>query len=549
MQTFFSAEQFVTLTDAEHLVHQLRLGIEAHALVTIADVDGIISFANDKLCQATGFSQDEIIGNTHALFKSGFHEPAFFADMYDTIGSGQVFQGLFCNRNRNGDLIWLDTTITPILTASGKPSQYVSIRRDVTELIHAQERQQKMLDELNQALAARDILQAQLLQATKLETIGQLTAGIAHDFNNILTVVLGYAQLAQDSVENGSAAEIADYLHYVETAGNRGKDLVTKLMQYCRRNQTAKKVLAPIDPAPVISQALDMLRPTFSSTIQLCSHIDNAVAQHYPRIVVDPSELTQLCVNLLVNAKDAINVHGTISVSLKTESYGPLQLCSDCGQALATEHAQNYVEIKVADSGCGMDEMTLNRIFDPFFTTKAVGQGTGLGLSVISGIVHEAGGHIVVASTPGHGTVFSLLFPPAVSALADSASQTAEDAAPPFIPRKVLVIDDEPMVAGLIQAQLTKAGHEPQVFVDAHAGLAAFKANRNGFDVLLVDYQMPQLDGLSLAAEVRALHPTLPMGIYSGSHIAPELLPARCRKFDKPMAIKPLLQWLAQLDD
>jgi signal transduction histidine kinase len=245
----------------------------------------------------------------------------------------------------------------------------------------------------------RHELQKQLLQSQKMEMIGQMTGGIAHDFNNILTSILGYAQLALEEYEELPEDTIQS-LSEVQNAGMRAKELVQKMLAFARQS---KGEVESFDPVPLVKEVMQMLKPVLPAGIKLVSHMDSKVAD----ISLTSTELHQIITNLVINARDAIpSDKGCIEVGL-SEHRNFKGSCSACHKPVQG----NFVELYVKDSGSGIPAEVLPNIFDPFYSTKAAGKGSGLGLSVIMGIMHRYGGHIDVDSHVGEGTTFRLLFP------------------------------------------------------------------------------------------------------------------------------------------
>jgi signal transduction histidine kinase len=240
----------------------------------------------------------------------------------------------------------------------------------------------------------------------KLESISRLTSGIAHDFNNILAAIIGYNQLnkfvVEDCLDEQLREEILFNTDQVAIASDRAAELIKKMMAYSRQNPTKKEI--EIRPTrEVIDEVLVLMRPALTSLFQLYAEVDSDLI-----IQIDSTELHQILTNLLVNARDAMQQGGSISVSLKKVKINEL-LCNACIQKLEGD----FIELRVLDTGTGIEQKVIDHIFDPFFTTKPVGEGTGLGLSTVSGMVHEANGHIIVESNtaePNQGTSFKLLF-------------------------------------------------------------------------------------------------------------------------------------------
>jgi CheY-like chemotaxis protein len=259
-------------------------------------------------------------------------------------------------------------------------------------------------------------------------------------------------------------------------------------------------------------------------------------------VALDVTDINQIITNLVVNARDAINGSGTITVSLLTAQLPDNASCQYCQQDLSS-NAGSYVELAVSDTGSGIHPEQLARIFDPFFTTKEVGKGTGLGLSVISGIVHGAGGHILVKSEPAKGSQFQLLLPPVqeealVFSDLSSRAMPITTATPGL---RLLVVDDEPMLIGLMKARLTQLGHRPEVFLSPFEALTAFTREPETYDAVITDFNMPLMDGLNFAKTLQIARPHTRVIICSGQIIDTALLPDNVFYTPKPIDYSDLL--------
>ena len=419
---------------------------------------------------------------------------------WDATMSGDAIRGQFLHRqlpphqfltrHRRRDGSVYDAEISTGNLEWGGQSFYLCTVRDVsTRLAVEAERQQ---------------LQEQLLQAQKMEAIGQLTGGIAHEFNNLLGVVLGYATLAQDVAAGGNDPQLSEHLAAIRRAGEGARDLVAKLLAFGRRRPVVRR--EPQDPAALVTAALRLLRPALPTSLR----IEVDLPAGLPAVAVDPMEFQQAITNLLLNAAQATGQAGTVRVSLA--AWDAAATCSGCRLSFAGPH----VAMTVTDDGGGMAPGTLDRIFEPFFTTKETGRGTGLGLPVVHGIVHALGGHIVVATAPGHGASFTLLLPP--SGMAATAAMPSPAAPGPAAarPRRILVVDDRPELAELLARMLAARGHEATVHDSAVAALAAFRADPSAFDAVIADQTMPDMPGRDLLLAIGGLRPDLPLVIWTG---------------------------------
>jgi PAS domain S-box-containing protein len=352
-------------------------------------------------------------------------------------------------------------------------------------------------------------LESQLFQAQKMETLGTLAGGIAHDFNNLLTGILGYQDLAFDGLATDH--ESRPYLEASREASLRARELVDQILTFSRQGGSKK---VPVDLKAIVEDARRFLRSTVPATIR----IEVDAAPDCPLITADATQIHQVLLNLGSNAAHAMYLRGgLIRVRLHPEEISD----NSPGHQLSPG---KYVRLEFSDSGHGMDENTRKRIFDPFFTTKEVGQGTGLGLSMVHSIVQAHQGTITVDSVEGQGTTFTLYLP--VAEERGSAPAELPSASPRGRGELVVIVDDEDLVRGFAQISLERAGYRVLSFDRAQTCLDEIGAQIKEVAVLLTDQTMPGMNGLDLAAAVRKLAPTLPVIVMSGyySRIAPEML-------------------------
>jgi PAS domain S-box-containing protein len=361
------------------------------------------------------------------------------------------------------------------------------------------------LSERKQAEEVRERLEGQLRQAQKLETIGTLAGGIAHDFNNILTAVLGYVELAL--AELPADHPVHDDLLEVQRAGLRATDLARQILVFSRRTEQTRRLVILEE---VVDEALKLLRATLPSTIEIRRSVDPET----PLVEADPTQIHQVLMNLCTNAGHAMREGGTLELVLAAVEIAPGQ--ADAPMTLAPG---SYARLSVRDTGHGMDRDTLERIFDPFFTTKAAGEGTGLGLSVVHGIVTGLGGAIGVDSAPAAGTTFTVYLP------ATAGGVRAEEETPASAlvgNERVLVVDDDAAVAAVTKRLLDRAGYRVTACTSSVEALELIRTEPGGFDLVLTDQTMPNLTGLELAAAVHRLRPALPIILTSGLAEAPD---------------------------
>ncbi|HEY8994498.1 MAG TPA: ATP-binding protein, partial [Lacunisphaera sp.] len=352
--------------------------------------------------------------------------------------------------------------------------------------------------ELNAGIERRRRLEAQLMQAQKLESLGTLAGGIAHDFNNLLTGILGNCELVIMTVGNDPA--VSTELRQIMAAGKRARDLVTQILTFSRQRNVA---LSPVNLAVPVAEAIKLVRASTPATVEISSRLSDGMVQ------ADSTQIHQIVINLCHNAVQAMSGHaGRIEVALER-----IEVTEAFAAELPGLAAGAAMHLSVSDTGCGMSAATLERVFDPFFTTKAPGEGTGLGLSIVQGIVHGHKGVVRVRSQPGQGTTFDLYFP----------VTTEEPDTPPVagkVPRgrqeKIMVVDDEPSVASYVAKQLERLGYSPTVFTDPHAALAEVIAAPHRFQAIVTDLTMPKLSGVELVERCRAAGATMPVTIITG---------------------------------
>jgi signal transduction histidine kinase len=347
----------------------------------------------------------------------------------------------------------------------------------------------------------REALQARLNQSQRLEAIGTLAGGIAHEFNNILGAIRGYGEMALGKLRKDSRAR--RYVEQIMKAGERAQDVVEQVLAFGRRRERQRR---PIRVQPVVAEAIDLIRASFPSTLSVRTRLEAGHAS----MMGDPTELQQVVMNLGTNAAQAMNGRGVLTLALDTV---------DSGDAMTLSHgglpAGRYVRLLVRDTGCGINQATLERIFEPFFTTKRAGEGTGLGLSTVHGIVAEHSGAINVKSRPGEGTVFEVYLP----RTEDTAAAEARTPEPPLKSghgETVLIVDDDRPLVLLGEEMLAALGYEPVGFDRSGAALAAFGAEPKRFDLVLTDELMPGMTGTELAGAMHEMRPDVPIVLMTG---------------------------------
>jgi PAS domain S-box-containing protein len=392
------------------------------------------------------------------------------------------------------------------------PNQFACVLADITE--------RKTADR------EREFLQSQLIQAQKMEAIGTLAGGIAHDFNNILGAMLGYTEMVREDCLPGSLA--ARDLDQILAAGNRAKDLVKQILAFSRQTETKK---INIQPALIVKETIKLLRASIPTTIAINQDIDTE-SDH---ILADPTQIHQILMNLGTNAFHAMEKNGgTLTISLNNEIFNHEDLLAE-----PSVQPGKFVRLMIADTGTGIKPELLEKIFEPYFTTKETGKGTGMGLAIIHGIVKNYGGFITCESRLNQGTVFCINLPssderssPDVG-VAESISAGGE---------RILLIDDEQMLAELGQTMLERLGYTVTVRMGSLDALATFEGQPDAFDLVITDQTMPGMTGVDMARRMLQIRPDLPVILCTGRssiELEEEVASANIKGFAlKPLSIK-----------
>ncbi len=378
--------------------------------------------------------------------------------------------------------------------------------------------------------------EVQLRQAQKMEAIGLLAGGIAHDFNNILSAIIGFSELALGGVSDES--DLREDLQQVLNAGLRAKELVKQILTFSRQTEREP---APVELTYIVKEAVKMLRATLPSTISITHEL---AASSLSRTLTDPTEIHQVVMNLCTNAAYAMREEGGVLHVELTEA-----LFSEGDPAPHPDlKPGSYLKLMVSDTGCGMSEEAVTQIFDPFFTTKPRGEGTGMGLSVVHGIVKSCSGAITVDSKPGVGTAFWAYFPKAESEGSDGGDTSEEVHKGKG---RILFVDDEEPLVKLGKKMLERLGYRVTTRTSSREALEAVKAMPYWFDLIITDYTMPHMTGLILAREAKTIRPDIPVIVCSGHN--EKINPETASSFDieafvpKPVDIKALSKLINQI--
>ena len=373
-------------------------------------------------------------------------------------------------------------TSMPINNPGGSVSK-MTILRDITDYITA--------------VAEKEKAQAQLSQAQKLESIGTLAGGIAHDFNNILSAIIGFTELAIDETPKGSPIE--DSLREVYSAGIRAKDLVKQILAFARQSDEKR---SPIKPGMVAKEVLKLIRATIPTTIEIESQIESDSL-----IIGNQTQIHQVLMNLCTNAAHAMeDSGGVLAVSMHDSFFEENELPVDMTSG-------KYIEIRVSDTGVGIAPENMNSIFEPYFTTKDIGEGTGMGLSMVHGVVESYGGKITVESQLGKGTKFAIYLP--ITEKSSARENYVSEQLPTGI-ESILFVDDETSIAKMGSRLLERLGYSVATCTNSIDALELFRTKPDDFDLIVTDMTMPNQTGDKLALEAMRIRPGIPVILCTG---------------------------------
>ncbi len=463
--------------EGEHTRLVAAIGQAAEGIVII-DKNWTVDYVNPAIERISGFDRSEIIGRHLSVLECPKNDRTVYADILNKLGAGRIWSDRLTNMRKDGSFYEVELTASPIRNNSSAVIGYVGIYRDITRQVK---------------------LEKELQQAKKMEAIGTLAGGIAHDFNNILAAIVGYTEIAQFKIARDNP--IRSNLDQVLSASRRAADLIRQILAFSRRTEQVRQ---PLRIDSIVAEALKLLHPSLPATIEIRQDI--AMGPDRGVILADPTEIHQVFMNLCTNAAHSMRARGgVLSVSLRD------MIVDD--SLYPDLEAGPYVCLSVKDTGQGIDSVVMERIFDPFFTTKGVGEGTGLGLSVVQGIVKAYGGAITVESEPGRGASFNVFFPaleihvPEQGKTCDFFQSGSE---------RILFVDDEETLVEMAREILESLGYTVVAETDSLKALEAFRADPQGFALVITDMTMPNLRGDQLAREIMTIRPGVPIILCTG---------------------------------
>ncbi len=451
---------------------RLTLAVEQAAeSIMITDLAGTILYVNPAFERISGYDRAEVVGQNPRIVKSGKHDEAFYRSLWGALVQGEVWRGHICNRRKNGTLYETEATISPVRDGTGSLVSFVAVQRDETHERHLEE---------------------QLRQSQKMEAVGRLAGGVAHDFNNLLNVITGYSLLLLNAL--GQDDPIRAKVDQILKASERAADLVQQLLAFSRRQVLQPKVL---DLNLVVTTMDSMLRRLIGENIDLLVLREEALWA----VKADPGQVEQVVMNLVVNARDSMPQGGRLTIETRNveldESYARGHMGARPGA---------YVVLAVSDTGSGMDTETQAHLFEPFFTTKDKGRGTGLGLSMVYGIVKQSDGHVWVYSEVGRGSTIKIYLP-RVEGTATPPVEVAPAAVAVRGSETVLLVEDERLVREMLVEILRGSGYTVMAAGDGEEALALSQQCEGAIHLLVTDVVMPGMSGRALAERLTILRP------------------------------------------
>ncbi|MDQ5979666.1 MAG: hypothetical protein QG602_2641 [Verrucomicrobiota bacterium] len=467
------------LSESEERFRQLVEN--SNDLIVLTDSNGVILYASPNHTVITGRDPGDLVGG-NVLDHIHPEDLRTITTNFERTAASFSYRA----RLKNGEWRWFETSGRSFTNKDGE-ARNVVISRDITKRVEAEKKQ--------------EALEFQLRHAQKMEAVGTLAGGIAHDFNNILTGIMGNIELARMDLPDVHPCIPA--LGDATKASQRARELVKQILAFSRQGEQIK---SPTDLGPLVREAMRLLRSSLPTTIVIHTEIEDGC----PPILCDATQIHQVLMNLGTNAAHAMRKRGiNLRVGLKRVSLTPADLAAH--RQLLPEHT---VCLTVADEGTGMDQATMERIFEPFFTTKAAGEGTGLGLSMVHGIVQDHGGAIVIESRLGFGTTFKIYFPGAACAAVPESITTSRVAQGQG--EIILLIDDDVLVANVAAKLLSRLGYVAETYVRPAEALQAMQRQPNRYSLVITDLTMPGMTGVELAREAIKVRANLPIIIATG---------------------------------
>jgi two-component system, cell cycle sensor histidine kinase and response regulator CckA len=450
--------------------------------IMITDLQGTITHVNQALERMTGYARSELIGQNPRILKDDRNPPAIYAEIWRAILARGSWQGELTNKRKDGSVVEISLTVSPIVDNHGQLTHFVGIHREMTE---------------------RKFLERQLMQAQKMQSVGTLAGGVSHEFNNLLAGINGYAALG---LREASLAEpLRTFLRHILELSERAAGLTRQLLAYARKPALVRR---PTDLGALLRETAELVTGTMHVDVRVDVPQKPSPAEEFP-VEADSNQLQQALVNLAINARDASS--GGVPIIFRLRN---IHLASGRPSFPESVPAGDYVVLDVIDRGSGMTPEVLNQALDPFFTTKPVGKGTGLGLPMVFGIVRGHQGFLTIDSAPDKGTSVSIYLPRRVGKAGDGEVldfESGQIVEPESVPgRTILVLDDEEAVRDVVRRFLEIAGHKVICAATGQDALALVGPD-GPIDLVILDLMMPRDDGFGVYRRLREQRPDLPI--------------------------------------
>lgn len=421
---------------------------------------------NDGYSKICGYSPSELVGKNMNILKSGEHDKDFYKKLWGTITRGERYDEVLINRKKNGEKYYEKASILPVKEKNGRIINYMAIKQDITK---------------------EYLLEEKMIETQKLESIGKLAGGIAHDFNNILTSMVAYLEMADEIADEGT--DLKRYIAQIQKAEERAERLVNQILGFSRKQMIAPKVQ---DMSLLLEEDQKMLKRMIPENINIQFDIKK---DENKKLKIDVAQFHQIMLNLVINSKDALEEIGKrekeIKISLEYKKNSEIDSAVDFSK-------KYYAILKVYDNGTGIKKENFKKVFDPFFTTKKIGQGSGLGLSSVYGIVKQNGGEINLNSKEGEFTEITIYWPCVKEEKLiekvfhiDSSNGAKVD--------RILIVDDEEMIRDIMRTTFSRAGYD---VLEAENGKEALeKIKTEDISIVVTDITMPEMNGDVMAQE------------------------------------------------
>ncbi len=466
---------------AEEQYFKLSCAVEQSPVaMAITSATGQVQYVNAKFTEATGYTLEQMLDNQFKVLREGHPDDASYQKFWETVQAGREWRGELSRERPDGKRVWESVQVSCLRNASGEITNLLCLREDISE---------------------RKVLEDQLRQAQKMESLGTLAGGIAHDFNNIIAVINGYAEFAM--LNAGDVDSLHKSVREIKRAAQRASGLVRQILTFSRK---AEVRFAALDLNQHSQDLVTLLAETFPRNITFTLSLEKTL----PPLLADQNQLQQIVLNLCVNARDAMPSGGTITLTTS--------LVEGTALPISVQTGRSYACLAVSDTGTGMTPEVRARIFEPFYTTKPVNQGTGLGLAVVYGIVASHEGTIEVVSALGEGSTFKIYLPLVENVTI--APVVAKSTDFPGGTEAILVVDDEAPLRLLLEAAFIRKGYKVD---SAHDGLDAIEKIAEPdrkIDAVLLDLNMPGANGVEVLRVIKATRPHLKVMILTG-HLTP----------------------------